>query len=251
MIPERLEQVQAMIRRQHAVRIEEVCTKLNISPPTARRDLERLEKNGIVRRVHGGAVLAERRLEEPLFDDKTSIALQEKMKIAALAAELIDTNDTIYLDGGSTLLELARLLRKHKGINIVTNSLRIAIELSGSGPTVTLVGGKLRRRSQTIVGSLTSLLLSQLHFDKAFMGTIGFSIKDGMTTTNPDEAYTKRLAMGQAGEVLLLADSSKMGKTSFAHAGDLSAISRLITDKKADPEFVEALQELDIEIIQG
>lgn len=250
LIPERLEQLQSILRKQHTVRVDEICSKLGVSPPTARRDLERLEKNGVARRVHGGAILAGKRLEEPLFDDKTSIALREKMKIAALAAELVKPNETIYIDGGSTALELARLLAKRENLNIVTNSLRTALELSGSGPSVTLIGGKLRRRSQTMVGALTAPILRELHFDRAFMGTIGLTIEDGLTTTDPDEAYTKRLAMAQSAECILLADSGKIGKVSFARAGDIDSISKLICDKKAAPSFIKAVVKKGIEVIQ-
>lgn len=242
--------MQSMLRRHHTVRVEEICERLGISPPTARRDLERLERNGIVRRVHGGAILAEKRLDEPLFDDKTSLSAREKMKIAALAAELVKANDTIYIDGGSTTLELARLLRERENLNIVTNSLRTALELSGSGPSVTLVGGRLRRRSQTMVGSLSEFILRELHFDHAFMGTIGLTIADGMTTTDPDEAYTKRLAMEQSTESILLADSSKIGKVSFARAGGITEITKLITDKRAEQGFIKAVRKLGIEVIQ-
>ncbi len=250
LIPERLEQIAEMIKEQRAVKIDDMCEKLGISAPTARRDLERLERRGVLRRVHGGAVAVERCLDEPLFDDKTAIAGHQKKAIAAAAVKLVNRDETLYLDGGSTVLELARLLREHKNLNIVTNSLRTALELSGSGPNITLVGGRLRRRSQTMVGSLTSHTLSKLHFDKAFMGTIGLGIKAGLTTTNPEEAYTKRLAMEQSSEVILLADSSKIGKTSFAHAGDIVSVSTIITDRNADMEFLKQVRKLNIKIIK-
>jgi DeoR family transcriptional regulator, fructose operon transcriptional repressor len=249
LIPERLEQVRAMLAGGQAVRVEDICRKLNISPPTARRDLERLERSGLLRRVHGGAVLAEKRLDEPLFDDKTAIAQREKMRIAAAGAKFVNPNDTIYIDGGSTLLEMARLLKDRSNVNIVTNSLRTALELSGSGPSVILIGGQLRRRSQTMVGSLTKFVLSELHFDKAFMGTIGLTLKDGMTTTDPDEAYTKQLAMAQSSEVILLADSGKIGKVSFAHAGQLALIDRLISDKQADAAIIKTFRKCGLEIL--
>lgn len=250
LIPERLERIAQMIKARQAVKIDELCVELDISAPTARRDLERLERRGVLRRVHGGAVALERCLDEPLFDDKTAIAGKQKQAIAEAAVKLVNRDETLYLDGGSTVLELARLLREHKNLNIVTNSLRTALELSGSGPDVTLVGGRLRRRSQTMVGPLTSHTLSQLHFDKAFMGTIGLSIKSGLTTTNPEEAYTKRLAMDQSSEVILLADSSKIGKTSFAHAGDIDSISTIVTDRNADAHFLKQARKLNINIIK-
>ncbi len=250
-MPERLELAMAMIRERRTVRIDDICDGLGVSAPTARRDLERLEQGGLIRRVHGGAVLIERLLDEPLFDDKTAMAGRQKKAIALAAARIVGEDETLYLDGGSTVLELARLLRDRTNLNIVTNSLRTALELSGSGPKVTLIGGRLRRRSQTMVGPLTSHVLCQLHFDKAFMGTIGVTIDDGMTTTHPDEAYTKRLAMEHSSEVILLADSSKIGKISFAHAGGVESISTIVTDSGADADFLKRIRKMKINIIKG
>ena len=116
---------------------------------------------------------------------------------------------------------MARLLKDRSNITIVTNSLRAAVELAGSGPRLILVGGELRRLAQTTVGPLTRFMLQELHVDKAFMGTIGLTLEEGLTTTDPTEAYTKDLVMEHAREVILLADSSKAHKISFTRAGRL------------------------------
>lgn len=229
--PERRERLQHLLHGQPAMRVEQMARALNVSPATVRRDLALLHQQGRLQRVHGGAISAERRLEEPLFDDKTSVALAEKKRIAAHALSLVDPDDTIYLDGGSTVLELAFLLAERTNLTVVTHSLRAAMALAGNGPRVIVVGGELRRRSQTMVGPLTRLLLDQLHIDKAFMGTIGLTPEQGPTTTDPNEAYTKELVMRQAEQVLLLADSGKVGKVSFAQAGRLDQIDCLITDR--------------------
>ena len=168
--PKRLEQLRRVLRQNQVVRIEELCDQLRVSAATIRRDLDVLEKLGEVRRVHGGAVSVDSRLEEPLFDDKTSLAAREKHRIAQAALRYIQPNDTIYLDGGSTVLELARLLKERTNLTVVTNSLRAAIELASWGPRLILVGGDLRRLSQTVVGPLTRLMLNQIHIDRAFMG---------------------------------------------------------------------------------
>ncbi len=134
---ERVDRLRAILRENAIVRVDELCATLQVSPATVRRDLEELERLGEARRVHGGAVsVGEKRYEEPFFDDKAAIAKSEKQRIARKALELIAPRDTIYLDGGSTALELARLLRDYGGaITIVTNSLRAATELVGSGPS--------------------------------------------------------------------------------------------------------------------
>jgi len=249
--PQRLDHLRDLIRQSGVIRVEELCRQLGVSPATVRRDLDQLEKSGAIRRVHGGAVSVESRLDEPLFDNKTSIAAKEKHRIAQAALEFVAAGDTVYLDGGSTVLELARLLRERTNITVVTNSLRAASELSGRGPRLIVIGGELRRLSQTVVGPLSRHVLEGLHLDKAFMGTIGFSLPEGMTTTDPSEAYTKELVMQQARQVILLADSTKAGKVSFARAGKLERVHVIITDKDVDKDFAKELIKKGIKLVRA
>ena len=121
--PKRLEQLRDILGQDRVVRVEELTEQLGVSSATIRRDLGELEKLGELRRVYGGAVSTGGRLDEPLFDDKTSVAATEKRRIAVAAAKYVKPNDTIYLDGGSTVLELARQLKERSNITIVTNSL--------------------------------------------------------------------------------------------------------------------------------
>jgi DeoR/GlpR family transcriptional regulator of sugar metabolism len=251
LVPERRERLRQILRAEHIVRVERLIRQLGVSAATVRRDLDDLERAGEVRRVHGGAVSFESRLEEPLFDDKTSVAAKEKQRIAEAALKYIQPNDTIFLDGGSTVLALARLVRDRTQLTVVTNSLRAAIELAGRGPRLILIGGDLRRLSQTLVGPLTRLILRELHLDKAFMGTIGLSLEEGLTTTDPSEAYTKELVMEQAREVILLADSSKTRKVSFIRSGDLERVKVLITDHLLDRQFATRLRKRGIAVIRA
>ncbi len=248
--PKRLERLREILRIDHVVSVEELSRELKVSAATVRRDLGQLESLGEVRRVHGGAVGTESRLEEPLFDDKTSIAAREKQRIAQAALKYIKPNDTIFLDGGSTVLELARLVRDRSNLTVVTNSLRAAIELAAQGPRVIMIGGEFRRLSQTLVGALTRLTLNQVHLDRAFMGTIGLTLEEGLTTTDPSEAYTKELVMQHARQVILLADHSKVGKVSFACAGQLRKVQVLITDKQIDRKFASRLRKNGVEVVR-
>ncbi len=245
----RLENLRRLVKDRRIVRVDELTAELAVSVATIRRDLATLESRGDLRRVHGGAVASETRLEEPLFDDKTSIAAPEKRRIAEMALTLIRPKDSIFLDGGSTVLALAALLHERSDITVVTNSLRVAAELAGGGPALILVGGELRRLSQTFVGPLTRFTIGQIHVDRAFMGTIGLDSKSGLTTTDPREAFTKELIMRNAGEVILLADGSKIGKTSFARFADLSTINTLITDKRSPEPSVRALRKRGIKVL--
>jgi DeoR family fructose operon transcriptional repressor len=249
--PRRHDNLRELIRGKGVIRIEEICRQLRVSPATVRRDLNQLEKAGAIRRVHGGAVSVESRLEEPLFDDKTSIAAREKRRIAEAALQFVEPGDTIYLDGGSTVLEFARLLYDRTNLTVVTNSLRAAHELAGRGPRLILIGGELRRLSQTMVGPLTRCILQELHLDKAFMGTIGLTLKEGMTTTEPSEAFTKELVMARARQVILLADSGKAGKVAFASAGRLESIHVLITDRQLDKHLARELAKKGIKVVKA
>jgi len=249
--PRRLDNLRELIRGKGVIRVEEICSQLKVSPATVRRDLDQLEESGTIRRVHGGAVSVDSRLEEPLFDDKASIAAREKNRIAKAALQFVEPGDTIYLDGGSTVLEFARLLRDRTNLTVVTNSLRAAHELGGRGPRLILIGGELRRLSQTMVGPLTRFILQELQVDKAFMGTIGMTLKEGLTTTDPSEAYTKELVTSQARQVILLADSGKAGKVAFARAGRLENIHALVTDKAFDKNLAKELIKKGIKVIKA
>jgi DeoR family fructose operon transcriptional repressor len=246
--PERRERMRNLIRKAGVARVEDLKSDLKVSVATVRRDLEALEEEGRIRRVHGGAVSMESRLEEEVFDDKANLALKEKRLIAEEAFKLIGTGDSIYLDGGSTVLELARLLAGRTDLTVVTNSLRAAAELAESGPRVILTGGELRRLSQTMVGPLTRVILGQVRLDKAFMGTMGLSIDDGLTTTDPNEAFTKSLVQKHARQVILLADARKAGKVSFARVSDLESVDILISDKNFPAKTAGALRKRGLKV---
>ena len=246
---ERFQRIRDMLKKNGVMRVNKLSHGMRVSPATIRRDLLQLDRQGLVRRVHGGAVCVETLLDEPLFDDKAAISEKEKQKIAEKSLSLIKPNETIFLDGGSTVSALARLLTDMHNLTVVTNSLRVAGVFSGNGPKMILVGGEFRRLSQTIVGPLTHSLLDQLNVDTAFMGTIGISADDGMTTTDSREAYTKSMVMSHARQVVLLADSSKIGKVSFVKFGSSDNVDILITDSGADKNELNKIRKKGITVI--
>ena len=245
----RWRKLRGFLRERGILRVEELAAELGVSAATVRRDLAALEVSGELRRIHGGAMAPDGRDEEPLFDDKTSMAAQEKSRIAEAALKLVGPRDIVYLDGGSTILALARLLTAHTQLTVVTNSLRVAQVFSNGGPRMILTGGECRLISQTFVGPLTRAVLEQMHLDMAFMGTIGVSAEQGMTTTDPAEAFTKEQAMARASRSVLLADSSKFGKTSFVRFGRLSQLSTVISDKQMPAAQRKAFQRAGVETI--
>ena len=247
--PQRREHIRLLVRESGIARVEDLRRELKVSVATVRRDLEVLEEEGLLRRVHGGAVSMESRLEEAVFDDKTNQFSIEKRAIAEKAYKLIGQEESLYLDGGSTTLCLARLLKERNDLTVVTNSLRAAAELADSGPRVILTGGELRRISQTMVGPLTSAVLEQVRVDKAFMGTMGFCLKNGLTTTDPNEAFVKSLVAEQATQVVLLADSSKAEKVSFARVSDWDRVDLLISDAMLPSVFSKSLSKLGVKTL--
>ncbi|MEW5992332.1 MAG: DeoR/GlpR family DNA-binding transcription regulator [Chloroflexota bacterium] len=238
-----------LVESRGAARLDELSAALGVSQATVRRDLNAVSAAGRLRRVHGGAVATDQRIDEPHFDVKAGSATAEKARIAAAAIKLLGPDDTVYLDSGSTVLALARLLHGWDRLTVVTNSLPVATELLGRGPRLILVGGELRPTSRAIVGPLTRHLLDELHVDRAIMGTFALSLDDGLTTTDPAEAFTKQLVLAHAREVILLADSSKMGTRSFVGSGRLAEIDVLVTDRDIDSRTARALGRRGLRVI--
>jgi DeoR family fructose operon transcriptional repressor len=245
----RRERLGALVEARRAIRLEELSAVLGVSQATVRRDLNALAASGRLRRVHGGAVAVDERLDEPHFDVKAAAFTEQKARIAARAVELLGPDDIVYLDSGSTVLAVARLLHGWSRLTVVTNSLPVAGELVGRGPRLIVIGGELRATSRALVGPLTRLLLESLHVDRALMGTFALSLEDGLSTTDPAEAYTKELVMTRAGEVILLADSSKLGARSFVHAGRLQDVDVLVTDDGLDERAARALARRGVRVI--
>ena len=238
-----------LVESRGVARLEELSGALGVSQATVRRDLNAIAASGRLRRVHGGAVAADQRPDEPHFDVKAAAATAEKQRIAARAVELLSADDTIYLDSGSTVLAVARLLHGWSRLTVVTNSLPVATELVGRGPRLIMVGGELRATSRAIVGPVTRHLLDDLHLDRALMGTFALSLEDGLTTTDPSEAYTKELVVARAREVILLADSTKMGGRSFVRAGRLEDVDILVTDVGIDARTARSLTRRGVRVI--
>lgn len=247
----RRQRLVALVEARGSARLEELSAALGVSTATVRRDLNAVSAAGRIRRVHGGVVVTERGIDEPQFDVKASAAVAEKERIAAAATRLIGPDDTVYLDSGSTVLAVARLLHGWDRLTVVTNSLPVASELVGRGPRVIVLGGELRARSRAIVGPLTRHLLEELHVDRALMGTYALSLDEGLSTTDPSEAFTKQLAMTRAGQVILLADSSKLGSRSFAASGRLADIDVLVTDARIQPGAIRRLTRLGVRVVKA
>jgi DeoR family transcriptional regulator of aga operon len=241
-----------LIEQQGQVTVRDLVERFSISAVTARGDLDALSSNGTAVRSHGGAV---RRLEAnqdyPLRLKET-LHHVEKVRIGRAAAELVQSNETIILDSGTTTAEVARHLksRKLQSITVITNALNVASELMDArGIAVIMIGGLLRPVSGSFVGPQAETMLKELHADRLFLAVDGFDLEIGPSTPDVFEAQLNGLMMRISKEVNVVADFSKLGRRSVSRIGPLERIHRLITDSRAPTEFTESLRKAGIEVI--
>jgi len=200
-------------------------------------------------RTHGGAFRINGPLRETPFGVKTAEATEQKQRIAVAALKYVNPSETIFLDAGSTVHALARMLADRTDITVVTRSFPAAAELTASGPRLVLIGGDLRRQSQSTIGPIAHLALQDLYMDKVFMGTSGLSLEHGLTTHDPTEGHIQGIVMNHARQIILLADSSKVGKVCFARSVPVERIHVLISDKDLDRKFMSELRKRGIEVV--
>jgi DeoR family fructose operon transcriptional repressor len=229
--------------------VAELCIRFGMSSATIRSDLRDLEQSGLLVRTHGGAIIKDQARFEPDAKEKEVHRSDQKRAIAARALEKIEDGDTIVIDTGSTTYELASLLDARRNITVLTNDLAIAMRLEEHGSaTIHFIGGVVRKRFHCTVGARAQEALAGLTVDKAFMGANGFSVENGGSTPDLQQAELKKRMMSIATKVYLLVDSSKMGKNSFAQFAPPESIDCLITDA-IGAEDAKALEELGVEIV--
>jgi DeoR/GlpR family transcriptional regulator of sugar metabolism len=252
MLPhQRREKILELIREDGQAKVIGLSRIFKVTEVTIRQDLERLEKEGLVKRDHGGAVLVDidtRVKTITLQNQKKN--MPEKAAIARKAVSFIENGDTIILDSGSTTTEIAKLLVDFQNITVITNALNIALIL-GAHPNINLVvtGGEFKAPTLSLTGQKAADFFYNLNADKLFLATAGISLKSGLTYPSISDICVKRAMIESANEVYLVADSTKIGINSFASLGALSLISLLITDPKLSKEDEEMLKNNDIAYI--
>jgi DeoR/GlpR family transcriptional regulator of sugar metabolism len=226
------------VRRSGSARVSDLTRRLGVSDMTIRRDLEVLAGEGLVEKVHGGAVLpGAPSSHEPGFEAKSVLERPGKEAIARAAAALVAPGTAIALSAGTTTFELARLLREIPRLTVVTNSIRAASLMEGtrpaaSGPhrsSVILTGG-IRTPSDALVGPVADLVIRSLHFDLLFIGCHGIDPAAGLTTPNLAESETNRAFVRSARRVTVIADHTKWGIVGLSSFADLEDVDTLITD---------------------
>ncbi len=242
-----------LVDQNGQVTVVDLIKRFSISAVTVRSDLDALASIGAIVRSHGGAV---RRLEATQdFPLRTKETLHhiEKVRIGKAAAELVRAGETIILDSGSTTAEIARHLKKLKlpSLTVITNALNIAAELADHvGISLMMIGGLLRPISCSFVGPQAEAMMNDFHADRLFLAVDGFDLENGPSTPDVLEAQLNNVMIRSAKEVNVVADFSKLGRRSVSKIGPFDRIRRLITDKRAAPEFTQGLREKGIEVIE-
>jgi DeoR family fructose operon transcriptional repressor len=215
-----------------------------VTSETVRRDLTALERAGLVRRVHGGAIAIERLGFEPGVSARETVLTEEKARIGKAALAELPDDGAILIDAGTTTRQLAEMLPGDAELMVVVNSPQLATVLARrANVTVMMLGGRVRSRTMAVVDDWATTALAGIHADVAFMATNGISVERGLTTPDLTEAAVKRAIMAAARRTVLLADHTKIGIDYFARFGDLAAVDTFITDSGADAELVDEISE--------
>ena len=236
--------------------VEELVGLLGASAPSVRRDLARLEKRNLVHRTHGGARLASQMQYEAFrfdssFHEREGRFAEEKRRIGLAASELIREHDTVGFTAGTTPTQVARCIRHRSSIHIITNAVNIGMELSNLPALhVTLTGGTMRWAGAfSLTGPTAIEMLSGVFMDRAFIGACGIDVLRGATTIEPDEAAVFRAMVRQSKEVIVVADSSKIGMVSPALICPAGDIDVLVTDSGIAPDALEGFRSRGIRVI--
>ncbi len=243
-VEERKRKIMEMLSVQSKLYVSKLCKEFGVSPVTIRSDLQELEQAGLLQRTHGGAIPVSKASYEPTSHAKEISHMEEKKRIAAKAAELVEPGDTICLDTGTTIYELAKQLTGKRNLNVITNDLQIAMYLEENLEDCSLIvlGGTIRRGFHCTVGPIALSSIKNLNVDKAFMAANACTLEKGFTTPSIEQAEVKRALMSIASQSIMLVDSSKFGQVSMAGFARIDDMDKLITDKGLHPGTRSALQ---------
>ena len=240
-----------MISQNSQVYVDELSRQFNVSEVTIRKDLEQLEQKNLLIRARGGAMKIEGRVGVDYhLSEKDKINYNEKVKIGLAASKLISNSEIILIDSGTTTAELAKNIGNIKDLTVITNALNIAaILLNIQNVNLTIPGGYLRKHSQSLVGPMAERGLKNFYVDKAFLGVDGFDTRRGLYTPNIEEASLNELMIEIANEVILLTDSSKFKKKSFAFICPVDKIDVVVTDDKISEDDKKRLEDSGVKVV--
>jgi DeoR family transcriptional regulator, aga operon transcriptional repressor len=239
-----------MLDTEGQVNIYDLSKSFGVSDVTIRKDLDNLEKKNMLIRARGGALKSPRVGMDYEYSDKRKRFLKEKQLIGKLAAGLIKENDTIILDSGTTTLEVAMNLTKFNDLTIITNAINIAAHLGEFDNLRILVpGGNLRKKSFSLTGTQADENFKKYFCDKLFLAVDGFDIEYGLSTPNPEEAHLNRTMIAMSKQLIVVADSSKFARKSFAFICPVDQVDIVVTDENIPVEIKKKLENMNIQVL--
>lgn len=254
MKPERHRRIVEAVEADGDVTVSTLAVSLGVSEMTVRRDLQELEEAGLLRRVHGGATKHLGRAYAPPFGTRELQAPEQKQALGRAAAELVGDGDAIGLDVGSTVLAMVPFLASRAdNLTVVTASLRVAVEIAGrltprQRLRLVATGGVLHPEELSLTGQMATDAFRSVRLDTAFVGVGGLDPQEGATEFDLEDAQVKRGMIASARRVVVLADSTKLGRVCFAAVCPTSRIDVLVTDEAADPDILERIRATGIEV---
>ncbi len=249
---ERHQAIATLVMQQGRVTVSDVAASYGVTTETVRRDLAHLERAGLLRRVHGGAVsTATLAAVEPGLSDREGTRTHQKDLIAKAALALLPSSGgSLLLDAGTTTGRLATLLPVDRRLLVITHAVPIAARLAGTaGITLHLVGGQVRGTTQAAVGPDAVRAFHDLRADVAFVGTNAFAPAHGLSTPNPEEAAVKRALLGAGRQVVVLADSAKLGREDLVRFGTTDQVDVLVTDEGITDQGRRALEAAGVHVV--
>ncbi len=245
---DRMAAILGHIAQHGSVDVTGVAADLDVSPATLRRDLQTLHEQGLVVRTHGGAVASGADLELPLRY-REARHQPEKRAIGRLAAGLVPNGSVVGMTGGTTATEVARSLLSRGDITVVTNALNIANELVlRPSLRVVVVGGTARHASYELVGPAAEAMIDRYHLDISFIGVDGLTVTEGCSTHDEMEAHTDHAFILRARRTVVVTDSTKLGRVTFARICRIGEIDDLVTDDRANPAILAELREAGVNV---
>ncbi len=240
------------VELQGTVKVAHLAKELGVTEMTIRRDLNQLELEGLVKRIHGGGIKTSGRSYEPTLVFRSTIHVDQKKQIARQASELVVEGDFIALDVGSTTCEIARCLVNRHNITVITPSLYIA-NLLVNHPEIRLIlpGGIVRPGETSMIGELSHRAFEMLHVDRFFMGVGGIDANAGLTEYNWDDTLVKQAIMKNAKQIIVTADSSKFDRIATVNIAPLEKIDILVTEQPPTSPLSDALQKAEVTVLIG
>ena len=245
----RLEMIMDYLKGHNLVTVDQLVAATEASPATIRRDLIKLDHEGVISRTHGGVTLNRFIPTQPTTLEKSQQHLAEKQAIAEQAASFVKAGDSVVLDAGTTMIELARYLT-HLPLRVITSDLHIALFLSEFKQIeVTIIGGRIDDSSQSCIGEHGRHFLHKVCPDTAFVSCNGWDIEKGITSPTEEKAALKRDLIANATRRVLLADSSKYGAWSLFNVANLDSLTVIVTDSGISEAAKEEIGQLDVKFI--